>query len=92
MSLRAVILVEIRFWSIAARAGAFIVDITCGTTADRFDFFAILPFKLRDVIFVIPFFVINDLRKLINFELLIFWRMGIIESPLLERDISTDKI
>ena len=33
-----------------------------------------------------------DDRKLIHFKLLIFWRMGIIESPLFERDISTDKV
>ena len=92
LSLRAVILVEIGFWSIAARAGAVIINITCGPAADRFDFFAILPFKVRDVIVVVPFLVIDDLWKLINFELLILWRMRIIESPLLERDISTDKV
>jgi len=33
----------------------------------------------------------ND-REFINCELLIFWRMGVIESPLLERNISADKI
>ena len=76
----------------AAGAGAVIIDITCGPAADRFDFFTILPFKVRDVIVVVPFLVIDDLWKFINFELLIFWRMRIIESPLFERDISTDKI
>ena len=92
LSLRAVIFVEIGFWSIAARAGAVIIDITYRSAADGFDFFAILPFKVRDVIVVVPFLVIDDFGKLINFELLILWRMRIIESPLLERDISTDKI
>ena len=92
LTLRAVILVEIRFWSIAAGAGARIVDITCGPATDRFDFLAILPLDVRDVIVVVPFLVIDDLWKFINFELLIFWRMRIIESPLFERDISTDKI
>ena len=33
-----------------------------------------------------------DNRKFIHFELLIFGRMGIIECPLFERDISADKI
>ena len=33
----------------------------------------------------------ND-RKFIYFEFLIFGRMGIIERPLFERDISADKI
>ena len=92
LSFRAIILIEIRFWRIAAGAGAHIVDITYGPAVDRFDFFAILPFKVRDVIVVVPFLVIDDLWKFINFELLIFWRMRIIESPLFERDISTDKI
>ena len=92
LPLRAVILVEIRFWSIAAGAGAVIVDITYGSATDGFDFLAILPLEVRDVIVVVPFLVIDDLWKFINFELLIFWRMRIIESPLLERDISTDKI
>ena len=92
LPLRAVILVEIRFWSIAAGAGAVIVDITYGSATDGFDFLAILPLEVRDVIVVVPFLVIDDLWKFINFELLILWRMRIIESPLLERDISTDKI
>ena len=92
LTLRAVILVEIRFWSIAAGTGARIVDITCGPAMDRFDFLAILPLDVRDVIVVVPFLVIDDLWKFINFELLILWRMRIIESPLFERDISTDKV
>ena len=33
-----------------------------------------------------------DNRELIDFVLLILWRMGIIESPLFERDISIDKV
>jgi hypothetical protein len=44
---------------------------------------------------VIPFpvlFVGNDTRKFINFEFLIFRGMRIVKSPLLERDVFTDKI
>ena len=33
----------------------------------------------------------DDLRRLINFELLILRRMSIIINPLFERDISADK-
>ena len=33
-----------------------------------------------------------DDRKLIDFKFLIFWRMGIIKSPLFERNISANKI
>lgn len=34
----------------------------------------------------------SDQREFINLEFLIFWRMGIIESPLLKRDISANKV
>ena len=34
----------------------------------------------------------NDDGKLINLELLIFGRMGIVESPLLQWNIFTDKV
>ena len=33
-----------------------------------------------------------DFRKLINFELLVFRRMGIIKSPLFKRNVSADKM
>ena len=33
-----------------------------------------------------------DVRKLVHSKFLIVWRMGIIKSPLLERDISADEI
>ena len=35
---------------------------------------------------------VSDQRKLINFEFLVLGRMGIIKSPLLERDISANKV
>ena len=45
-----------------------------------------------DVVFVIPFFVIDYFWELINLEFLIFGRMGVIEDPLLKGNISADKI
>lgn len=69
-----------------------VINITFRTAADRFDFLAILPFEVRNVVFVIPFFVIDYFWELINLEFLIFGRMGIIEDPLLKGDISADKI
>ena len=51
-----------------------------------------LPFEVRNVVFVIPFFVIDYFWELINLEFLIFGRMGIIEDPLLKGNISADKI
>ena len=92
MSFGTVVLVEIRLWSIATWAGTVVINITFRTAADRFDFLAILPFEVRNVVFVIPFFVIDYFWELINLEFLIFGRMGIIEDPLLKGNISADKI
>ena len=36
--------------------------------------------------------MVDNLRQLIDLELLILGRMGIVEGSLLERDISADKI
>jgi hypothetical protein len=36
--------------------------------------------------------MVDNLRELIDLELLILGGMGIVEGPLLERDISTDKV
>nr|WP_330408753.1 hypothetical protein [[Clostridium] symbiosum] len=93
LALRAIILVEEGFWGTAARAGAGIRDIALGTAADRADFLTVTRFKVRDEFFIGPVLPeVRDERKLINFELLIFGRMGIIKSLLLERDISADKV
>ena len=73
-------------------ACAVVINVAFRTSADRFDLLTVLPFEIRDVIFVIPLFVVDDLWQLINLELLVLWRMGIIEIPLSEGDISADKI
>ena len=92
LSFWTIILVEIRLWSIATWTATVVINITFRTAADRFDFLAILPFEVRNVVFVIPFFVIDYFWELINLEFLIFGRMGIIEDPLLKGNISADKI
>ncbi|MFQ6803638.1 MAG: hypothetical protein ACLRT5_01110 [Lachnospiraceae bacterium] len=59
----------------------------------RADLLAITIFEVRDEILVSPVLAeIGDQRKFINFELLIFRGMGIIKRPLLEWDVSADKI
>lgn len=92
LSLGTIILIKKRFGSIAARTGTVVTDVTIRTTINGFDLFTIFPFKIRDIVFIVPSFVVNDLRKLIDLEFLIFGRMRIIEGPLSERDISADKI
>ena len=57
------------------------------------DFLTVTLFKVRDEFFIGPILTeISDKRKLINLEFLIFWRMRIIKSPLLERNISANKV
>ena len=61
--------------------------------ADGKNLLVIAFFVVRDKVFVSPVLaVICDQRELINLEFLIFGRTKIIKSPLLERDVSTDKI
>ena len=68
-------------------------DIAFAMTEYRTDGFVIPLFIVADEIFPVPFLLVGyDFGELIDFELLVLWRMGIIESPLPERDISTDKI
>ena len=81
------------FWGVTARAGAAVGDVTFGASADRADLLPIAFFKVRDQFFISPVLAeVSDQREFINFELLVFGGMGIVKSPLLERDISTDKV
>ena len=62
-------------------------------TTDWKNLLAIAFFVVRDKVFVSPVLsVIRDQRELINLEFLVFGRMRIIKSPLLERNVSADKI
>ena len=89
----AVITVKIRLRGSAGRAGAVLWDVTFFAAGDRFYLNIVLMFKVRNEEAPVPF-LLEDLNfwERVHFELLIFWRMGIIESPLLERDISADEV
>ena len=68
-------------------------NVTFRPTADRADFLTITFFIVRDEIFISPVLAeVSDQRKFINLELLVFWGMGIIKSPLLKGNISADKV
>ena len=84
---------EIVKWSSTSRAGAVFGDITLNTTKNRLNGFMITLFVVVDEILPVPILLErNDVWELVNLKLLIFGRMGIIKSPLLKRDISTDKM
>lgn len=88
-----VILIEERFRSITTRTATTVRDIAVRVTADGKNLLAIAFFVVRDKVFVSPVLpVIRKQRKFINLEFLVFGRMRIIKSPLLERNVSADKI
>ena len=89
----AVILVKERFRGATAWAGVVVRDIAFRASADRADLLAIAFFVVRDELFVSPVLTeVGNERKLIDFELLVLWGMGIVKSPLFERDISADEV
>ena len=93
LSFGTVVFIEEGFGSITARTGTVIWDVALRTAADRADFLTITFFVVGNEVLVVPVLAeVGDKRELINLELLIFGRMGIIKSPLLERDISANKI
>lgn len=93
LSCFSVIAVKIRLGSAAGRAGTFLRDVAFFTARDRFYFTMVPVFKVGDKKLPVPFMLDDlDFRKLVHFEFLIFRGMGIIKSPLLERNISADEV
>ena len=87
-----VVSVKKRLRGFAGWAGTILRDVVFRATIHRFDGLAILPGVIAVKILPIPILtMIDDLGELIHLELLIFWRMGIVEGPLLKRNISADK-
>ena len=86
-----VVLVEIFLGSITARANGVIGYVAGFTAVNRLDIDTVSFFDVRYVIIVMPYFVFNDARRLIDFEFLIFGRMRIIKSKLPERNKFADK-
>jgi hypothetical protein len=91
LSLRAIILVEIRHRGIATRTGAVLRNITFRAPINRLNHITIteLVVFLKPLIF--NSFVMDYFRKDICFEFLVFRRMAVIKGPLLQRDIFSDK-
>ena len=89
----AVITVKIRLWGAAGGAGAVLRNVTFFAAGDRFYLNIVAAFKVRDEETPVPFMMDDlDFWKLVHSKFLIVWRMGIIESPLLERNISADQV
>jgi hypothetical protein len=91
LSFRTIILIEVRHRSFAARASTFFGDITFGAPFNRFNHLTVTEF----VVFLKPLifnsFVTDYCRKNICFKFLILRGRAVIKSPLLQRDIFSDK-
>lgn len=75
------------------RKEVFFWDIARLLSGDRPNLFAVAMLQVRDQKLPVPFMLVElDCEKFIYFNFLVFGGMGIIKSPLLERDISADKI
>ena len=67
--------------------------IALNSTKYRANGLVVALLVVRDKAFPVPVLLIGyDFGKFINLKLLVLWRMGIIESPLLKWDISADKV
>ena len=89
----AVIAVKKRLRGATGRAGAVMWDVAFFTSGDGFYLKIVPVFKVRNEETPVPFVLEDlDLREFVDFKFLIFWGMGIIESPLFERDISADEV
>ena len=89
---RAVVFVNVSLRSIAIGADKIIRDITNRAAFDRLNIIVVTPLDIFNKVFVKPNLTLDDQRRLIDFELLILRGMRIIESPLFERYVFTNKI
>jgi len=91
LTLRAIVLIQIRHRGIAARALTGLRDITFRPSRNGFKHFTIALLVVFQKPLIFNGFVMYHLGKDIGFEFLIFRRVTIIESPLLQRNIFSDK-
>lgn len=87
-----IVAIEVGLGSLAVRAGAVLWDVTFLTPGHRIDLPAILVLKVGDKELPVPLCLMGVYPgELICLELLVFGGMGVIESPLFERNVSADK-
>lgn len=78
---------------ITSRAGAVPGNIALNAAKDRFNRLTVPLLIVGNEVIPVPIlFEGDDFWKFINLELLVLFRMGVIKSPLLKREISTDKV
>ncbi len=79
--------------SVASGAGAILRDIGIRTVSDRFNGLVVTFFIILKKILPVPLLLVRDnLRELVDFKLLVFWGVRVIEGPLFQGDVSADEI
>jgi len=92
LSFLTIVPIEVRLRGIAGWTFAVLWDVTFFTAGNRFDFFVVFVFKVRDKGLPVPFILtVANTGEFVCFELLVFWGVGIVESPMFQRDIFADK-
>ena len=88
----AVVVIEVLMGSTADRTDLVLRDRAPAPVADRIDLLAILVFEVSDQEFPVLFEEGDDERELIDLELLVLRRFGIIMDPLRDGYEFTDKL
>ena len=79
--------------SITGETAEIFRNIAFAMTEHGFDCLVVSLFIVSNKIPPIPILLVgNDFWKFVDFEFLILWRVLIVKSPLLERNVSTDKV
>ena len=87
----AIVFIEIRHRGITAGASTILADIAFRTSSDRSDDLPVTQFVVFQKPLVLNGFIMDYHGKDIGFKFLVFRRMTVIKSPLLKRNIFSDK-
>jgi hypothetical protein len=81
----------VRHRSITTWAGTFFRNVAFGAPINRFNHFIVRESVVFQEPLIFNGFVADDFGKHIRFEFLVLGRMAVVKSPLLQRDIFSDK-
>ena len=91
LSITAIVIVDKVMGCTAQRTDNIFRDRAAVSALNRLNRFAILPEVVFQEELPVLFDKGSDAREFVNFEFVIFGRVGIVKGPLLERDVSADK-
>ena len=92
LTITTIVIVDVMMRSTTKRTYSFFGNRFTVTALNFLYRFTVFPLIVFEKELPILFYKSSDDRELVNLEFLVLWRVGIVESPLLERDISADKV